>query len=178
MFEIMTWARCPLCGSVFPNGETGIPCPMITVDRIDGRNMAVQCRGKLVGWMEPVHGGAHFPPPSLTTVAKAEAAAPLPAAAATPLDAIRAARGATYGPPDRSAWAVGRAWRGVLEAHYQQDLPGDIPPHVVMLMHAAMKCVRAAYPFKFNGDNHDDIKVYVDLAKETDPRSRGDQDEN
>lgn len=84
--------------------------------------------------------------------------------------AIQKDRGSFYGPADKNFSALGHMIQGLLEAHYQQPLPGPIPAHVVGHIYVASKMVRAVVPYKFNEDNYVDGKVYMELAKVSDPR--------
>ena len=85
---------------------------------------------------------------------------------------IIAERGRKYGDMHISLGAAGHAARGVLEAHFQQVLPGPIPPHVMAQMMVVIKACRASVPLEFSEDNYVDAHNYLDIAKKVDPRSK------
>jgi hypothetical protein len=90
----------------------------------------------------------------------------------TPVEILQE-RQKTYGPnTDINLRAFGFMLRGILEIHFQQPLPGDIPPHIGGLIMTGIKALRAATPFEYNDDNYKDGHNYLDLAKSCDPRNK------
>jgi Domain of unknown function (DUF6378) len=61
---------------------------------------------------------------------------------------------------------TGEMWSGILQNYFRCELPGIIPSHVVLLMLLAHKICRAAIPTPISHDHYDDMKVYVELARE------------
>ena len=59
----------------------------------------------------------------------------------------------------------------ILENHYQQKLPHPVPGHLIGLMMAGQKVVRASAPNDFNDDNYVDAHAYMDMARVKDDRS-------
>jgi hypothetical protein len=60
---------------------------------------------------------------------------------------------------------LSKAWTGILQTHYQIELPHDIPADVTLLMMVALKVNRAAHPTPFLDDNYLDGKGYMELAR-------------
>lgn len=88
------------------------------------------------------------------------------------LEAILKDRGEVYGPADHNMRSTGHIIRGILEAHFQIKLPGEIPPHIVAAIFVGSKLARIAVPFKFNEDNFDDAHNYLTLGARLDPRNQ------
>lgn len=82
-----------------------------------------------------------------------------------PISELISERGKQYGPNPFNQETVALTWQAILEAHYQQKLPGPIPPHVVALMMLTMKACRAATPFPYHQDNYDDMHGYTKIAE-------------
>ncbi len=72
-------------------------------------------------------------------------------------------RGALYGDIRRGHTLLGEAWR-VLLAEYWQVGVDTIPPHIVCLMLAQLKLLRAARPFQYHRDSCDDAINYTQFA--------------
>lgn len=79
--------------------------------------------------------------------------------------AILEDRGRDYGPVRFGAEQTGRVWAAIISEQLQTEIP-DIPPHVVLLMMAAMKINRAVRPFRQKQDNYTDGIAYVQLAED------------
>lgn len=77
-----------------------------------------------------------------------------------------------YGPTGPNFTAFGKGVTALLEAHFQEKLPHDIPPHVASLIYGMGKLIRMALPFEHNSDSAVDGKAYIDIAEELDPRRR------
>lgn len=75
-----------------------------------------------------------------------------------------------YGPTGPNFEAFGKAVTALLEAHFQEKLPHDIPPHVAAAIYAQGKLLRMVMPFAYNGDSAIDAKAYVDIVDELDAR--------
>jgi len=75
-----------------------------------------------------------------------------------------------YGPTGPNFEAFADALTALLEAHFQQKLPGRIPPHVAALVYAQGKLIRMALPFSYNRDSMVDLKAYAEIADQLDPR--------
>jgi len=89
---------------------------------------------------------------------------------------IRQSRSKVYGDNvHRNHRLVGEAWHAVLCRAFDRDIP-PIPPHVVCLMLAINKVMRAAKPGTFQRDDFIDGRVYIDFAEETKPRNQNEQD--
>lgn len=88
------------------------------------------------------------------------------------VSAVLRERQQDYGPNPFNNETTAKAWQAILEAHFQQALPGPIPAHVVALMMGALKLTRAATPFGFRNDNYTDMVGYAMIAHRCDPRSR------
>jgi len=84
-------------------------------------------------------------------------------------DPVMSDRSSKYGSFKISMRSAGHILRGLLEAHYQQELP-EIPGHVVAQFMVGIKASRACVPFEFSEDNYVDAHNYLKIAKETDPR--------
>ena len=80
---------------------------------------------------------------------------------------IRAERGKKYGDIKQNHKNIGESWHSILCSYYQQDLP-PLPPHVVCLMFAVFKMVRAAIPYSHSPDDYLDMRNYSDFAEELD----------
>lgn len=82
---------------------------------------------------------------------------------------IREDRGRSYGSFEAGLKALAQVW-GAMLARYYGSTPtprplGDLPPHLVALMHAAEKILRASYgPEDFNPDHYLDARNYLDFA--------------
>lgn len=83
-------------------------------------------------------------------------------------------RGQVYGDYKVSMQSAALILQGLLEMHYQQSLPGPIPPHVVGQFMVGIKASRACAPFSFSEDSYVDAHNYLDIAKDCDPRSHDD----
>ena len=79
---------------------------------------------------------------------------------------VREERKKKYGDAKTNHTNIANAWHSILVSHYQQDLP-VLPPHVVCLMMASFKLVRAALPFQYDDDDFIDARNYLDFAEET-----------
>jgi len=80
---------------------------------------------------------------------------------------VREDRGKKYGDIKQNHKNIGESWHSILCSYYQQDLP-PLPPHVVCLMFAVFKMVRAAIPFTHSKDDYLDMRNYSDFAEELD----------
>jgi hypothetical protein len=80
-------------------------------------------------------------------------------------------RGEVYGPMDTLMEASGLTVTGLIEAHYQMQLPHPIPGSLLCLMNAACKLVRASVPYKFHEDNYLDGRNYITMAEKLDDRN-------
>jgi len=78
---------------------------------------------------------------------------------------VREERKKKYGDAKTNHTNIANAWHSILVSHYQQDLP-VLPPHVVCLMMASFKLVRAALPFQYDDDDFIDARNYLDFAEE------------
>jgi hypothetical protein len=112
------------------------------------------------------------PPSAAPAAFEAAAPAPRPPAPEKTSRAaeIRQDRAKTYGPARSYARATALVIQGLLEAHYQQPLPGPIPDHVLMFLFAGFKLTRMCFPFEYNPDSHVDAHNYIDLGNEIDAR--------
>jgi hypothetical protein len=117
------------------------------------------------------------PAPTSSDPAPAPGGLPAPEKTSTAAE-IRRERAKTYGPAGSYARATALVLQGLLEAHYQQPLPGPIPEHVLMYLFAGIKLTRACFPFKYNADNRPDAHNYIDLGDELDTRRSDGQDSN
>jgi hypothetical protein len=84
---------------------------------------------------------------------------------------IRKERGKHYGDIKQNHTNIANAWHSILCSYYQLDLE-PLPPHIVCLMFASFKNVRAAIPFSYNPDDFLDSRNYLDFAEECDPQNR------
>jgi len=84
---------------------------------------------------------------------------------------IRKERGKHYGDIKQNHTNIANAWHSILCSYYQLDLE-PLPPHIVCLMFASFKNVRAAIPFSYNPDDFIDSRNYLDFAEECDPQNR------
>jgi len=84
---------------------------------------------------------------------------------------IRTERGKHYGDIKQNHTNIANAWHSILCSYYQLDLE-PLPPHIVCLMFASFKNVRAAIPFTYNPDDFLDSRNYLDFAEECDPQNR------
>jgi len=84
---------------------------------------------------------------------------------------IRKERGKHYGNIKQNHTNIANAWHSILCSYYQLDLE-PLPPHIVCLMFASFKNVRAAIPFTYNPDDFLDSRNYLDFAEECDPQNR------
>jgi hypothetical protein len=84
---------------------------------------------------------------------------------------IRKERGKRYGDIKQNHTNIANAWHSILCSYYQLDLE-PLPPHIVCLMFASFKNVRAAIPFSYNPDDFLDSRNYLDFAEECDPQNR------
>lgn len=89
----------------------------------------------------------------------------------TDVDKIREERSKTYGGCKPNHDNLGLVFTGILQQHYQIEMPHPLPGHVVALMMAALKATRASNPFGFNADNYLDGKAYFAIAEEIDDRN-------
>lgn len=111
---------------------------------------------------------------------RGKAEQPGQAAAGTPTEVHKATppplspgRHSRYGSQDVNFNGIGRMWTGLLENYYGKKLEKEIPAHLVALMMVVLKCNRAAANGQFVDDNFVDAHVYLDIAKECDPRNSG-----
>jgi len=88
----------------------------------------------------------------------------------TEMSKIEKDRKGKYGPIDISHTAYGHIWKGLLETHFEMELP-DIPAHVVASMLAAMKLARSVVPRDFNPDNEVDAMNYTSFIYRLDERN-------
>lgn len=85
-----------------------------------------------------------------------------------PSDAeILAERAAVYGEPIICHASIGLAWAGLLQQHLGQPV-SPLPPHVVALMMAAVKAIRAARVY--HADNYADLRNYAAIAEHAQSR--------
>ncbi len=75
-------------------------------------------------------------------------------------------RGEQYGDFRLSQRLAGKGITAILESHYQMDLPHEIPGHVVSLIMAQLKILRAALPFRFDHDHYIDARNYITFAQQ------------
>lgn len=81
-----------------------------------------------------------------------------------PLAAILADRNQKYGHFYVSHKNAGRIWAAMLSHHLGQPVP-DLPPHLVALMMASFKLLRASFPGgKEHEDNYLDARGYSAIA--------------
>ena len=74
-----------------------------------------------------------------------------------------AERGKVYGDPHQSHTNLGLAWTGLLQAHFEIELPHPIPASVVELMMVDLKIIRSARFRK--EDTYIDARAYLGFAE-------------
>ena len=93
-------------------------------------------------------------------------------------ETIEKERGAQYGHIWSSHKNIGEAFRTILAAHYNMDLP-PIPPHVCSAMLLGLKLIRCITPVgKFQKDDFFDMSNYLDFTQRMDPRNPEATDED
>lgn len=71
-------------------------------------------------------------------------------------------RGKIYGDPYDSHVNIGKTWTALIQQHYGQTLPHDIPASLVAQMMSAFKIQRSARVF--HEDNYIDLSAYSGFA--------------
>ena len=74
-----------------------------------------------------------------------------------------AERGKVYGDPHLSHTNIGLAWTGILQSHFEMELPHAIPASVVELMMVDLKVIRSARFRK--DDTYVDAHAYLGFAE-------------
>ena len=83
---------------------------------------------------------------------------------------VEASRQGIYGSIHLSHQSYGHIWKGLLETHFEMELP-PLPGHVVAAMLAAMKVARSVVPRDYNDDNEVDAMNYTSFIYRLDPRN-------
>ena len=72
-----------------------------------------------------------------------------------------------YGPFIPMHRNLGLIWAGIIQNHFNIELPGSLPAHLVLLMLAASKINRASLEkITDDDDSFADARIYMQLAKE------------
>lgn len=82
---------------------------------------------------------------------------------ADPVERVINSRGLEYGDPLPCMTNIGRAWGATLSQHLGHDVP-DIAPHIVTLMMAQLKAIRAANSMSPSVDTLLDGEAYFRLT--------------
>lgn len=79
-------------------------------------------------------------------------------------NALAEERGKIYGDYGILHDSAAKTLQGLLEVHFQQQLPGNIPGSLICSFMASLKLLRSSVPRVHHEDNYRDALVYTEFS--------------